>query len=88
MARGFRRTDEGKYVFTADGELVGRIERVEDGQALVDLGKGHPASRVRHAIEQNQGGKYVLEPTHVASFDGPDRLTLRAMRAPGSRQTL
>ncbi|WP_435365503.1 hypothetical protein [Haloarchaeobius sp. DYHT-AS-18] len=88
MARGFRRTDEGKHVFTADGELVGRIERVDDGQAVVDLGRGLPASRVRHAVDQNTRGQFVLEPSHVASFDGPDRLTLRAMRASGSRQTL
>ncbi|WP_267641653.1 hypothetical protein [Haloarchaeobius amylolyticus] len=85
MPRAFRRSDEGKHVFTADGELVGRIEHVEDGRAFVDLDRGLPASRVRHAIDQVGRERCVIEPSHVASFDGPDRLTLQTMQSPESR---
>ncbi|WP_439028291.1 hypothetical protein [Haloarchaeobius sp. DT45] len=86
MARAFRRSDEGKHVFTADGELVGRIERVEDRVAFVDLDRGLPASRVRRVVDQTLAGKHVLEPSRVASFDGDDQVTLRTLPSPRSRR--
>ncbi|WP_435334609.1 hypothetical protein [Haloarchaeobius sp. TZWWS8] len=78
MNRPFRASDEGKHVFTADGELVGTVSSVEASEAHVDLDGGVPSSTVRNAVAEDEDGNAIIEQRHVDVVEG-ERLTLTSL---------
>ncbi|WP_435360221.1 PRC-barrel domain-containing protein [Haloarchaeobius sp. DFWS5] len=78
MNRALRPTDEGKHVFTADGELVGTVSDVRDGRAHVDLNDVVPSSTVRNAVETDDEGLHIILAEQVETI-GEGRITLRTL---------
>jgi hypothetical protein len=77
MARDFTAGDKGKKVMTADGDMVGTIERIAGGNAHVKPDTSLSSSiRNRLGWADEDKSTYRLDKSKVDSFSG-DEVHLR-----------
>jgi hypothetical protein len=65
--RPISKSDEGKRVVDADGTVVGRVRRVRDGTAYVDLDPAVADAVVAKLGWRAADGRYPLRPEAVAT---------------------
>lgn len=75
MARDFKSEDEGKNVVTADGDMVGTIERVSGASAHVK-----PHEDLSRSIRRRLGWSEEGEETYQLETSKVDRITSDEVR--------